>query len=86
MAPGGAPMVYFAGVCLLAASISILIGKFDKLASVLLAVLLLLFMIPHIQGLSENPNEMGNILKNIALAGGALMFAHSQAKDKAIIG
>ena len=85
MAPGGAVMVYITGACLLLAGISLLIGKYDKLAAVLLALLMLLFMIPHIQNMSNDPNEMGNILKNIGLAGGALMAA-SMAKDHSIIG
>ena len=85
MAPGGVIMVYISGAGLLLAGISIVIGKMDKLASVLLAILLLLFIIPHAQGLSENPFEMANILKNIALAGGALAYA-SSAKDNSVIG
>ena len=87
MAPGGAIMVYFTGVCLLAASVSMLIGKFDKLAAVLLAVLLLLFaFIVHAPAMSENPQELGNILKNVALAGAALMYAHGMARDHSVIG
>lgn len=87
MAPGGAPMVYFTGLCLLAAGVSILIGKYDKLAAVLLAVMMLLFgLIVHAPAMSENPSEMGNLMKNIALAGAALMYAHGMAKDHSIIG
>lgn len=87
MTPGGAPMVYFTGLCLLAASVSMLIGKFDKLAAVLLAIMLLLFaFIVHAPNMGENPSEMGNILKNLALAGAALMYAHSMAKDPSVIG
>ena len=69
MAPGGAIMVYFTGTCLLAGSIAIMIGKYDKLASVLVAVLLLLFLIPHIHGMMSAADEgtkamqMINILK-----------------------
>ncbi len=85
MAPGGVGMVYFTGVALIAAGVAIMIRKYDKLASVLLAVMLLLFIIPHAQGMADNPMEMGNILKNIAMAGGALM-AGSQAGDDAVIG
>lgn len=43
MAPGGTIMVYVSGLCLILAAVSIILGKLDKLASVLLAVLLLLF-------------------------------------------
>ncbi len=85
MAPGGKVMVYITGLALILAAVSIFIGKMDKLASVLLALMLLLFCIPHVQGLSEDPTQMINILKNISLAGGALMYA-SQAKDNAVIG
>lgn len=86
MAPGGAIMVYFTGTCLLAGSIAIMIGKYDKLASVLIAVLLLLFLIPHVQGMMSATDEgtkamqMINILKNISMAGGALVCA-ALAKD-----
>ncbi len=85
MAPGGKIMVYITGAAHLAAAISIFIGKLDKLASVLLAVMLLLFIIPHAQNMAENEAELFNILKNIALAGGALLYA-SQAKDDSVIG
>ena len=85
MAPGGAMMVYFTGLALIAAAVSIMIGKMDKLASVLLAVMLLLFMIPHIQMLADDQMQMANILKNLSLAGGALGYA-AMAKDNAIIG
>ncbi len=85
MAPGGTIMVYITGLCLILAAVSIILGKMDKLASVLLAVLLLLFIIPHVQNMAANEAEMFNILKNIALAGGALLYA-GQAKDNAYIG
>lgn len=85
MAPGGIIMVYASGLFLILASLSIILGKFDKLASVLLAALLLLFLIPHFQNLSNNEAEIFNILKNFSLAGGALMYA-SMAKDNSYIG
>ncbi|MBK8517907.1 MAG: DoxX family protein [Saprospiraceae bacterium] len=81
MAPGGKPMVYIAGIALIAAAVSIIIGKLDKLASLLLALLLILLILPHAQNLSTDESQFGNILKNISLAGGALMYA-SMAKDK----
>lgn len=86
MAPGGAFMVYFTGLCLLAGSVSVMMGKYDKLASVLIALLLLLFLIPHVQGMMNATDEgtkamqMINILKNISMAGGALAYA-ALAKD-----
>ncbi len=88
MAPfGGEIMVYITGVAHLAAAVSMIIGKLDKLASVLLALMLLIFAFAvHAPAMSENPAEMGNILKNISLAGGALMYAQALAKDNAVIG
>ncbi len=85
MAPGGEIMVYITGLALLAATVSILMGKMDKLASVLLALMLLLFIIPHAQAVGDDPSQMANILKNISLAGAALMYA-GMAKDNAVIG
>lgn len=84
MAPGGVGMVYFTGIALLAAAVSIIIGKYDKLASLLLGIMLLLFILPHAQNLSTNDMEMINILKNIALAGGAFLYA-SVAKDSTYV-
>jgi uncharacterized membrane protein YphA (DoxX/SURF4 family) len=83
--PGGEVMVYITGILLLAASVSMLIGKFDKLATVLLALMLILFaLIIHLPSAMEG--NAGQLLKDIALAGGALMYANSYARDNSIIG
>lgn len=86
MAPGGEFMVYFTGLAHIAAAVSILIGKMDKLGATLWGVMVLLFIIPHAQGMAENPMEMNNILKNLIMAGGAFVYAHAAAKDDAVIG
>ena len=88
MAPfGGAIMVYITGLALIAAAVSIIIGKMDKLASVLLALMLLIFVFSiHLPGvMGGNEMSMPSLLKDVALAGGALMYA-SMAKDDAVIG
>ena len=89
MAPGGTIMVYITGVPLIAAAISIFIGKLDKLACVLLAVLLILFiLLVHAKGLGDEATmQMStmSILKDLGLAGGALLCA-GNAKDKSVIG
>jgi len=85
MAPGGVVMVYITGIALIAAAVSVLIGKFDKLATFLLGILLLLFIIPHAQLLSEDASQMSNILKNLSMAGGAFMYASAFAKDKTYV-
>lgn len=86
MAPGGALMVYISGAGLILSAVSMIIGKLDKLAAVLLAVLLLLFTIPHFQMMAEDSQQMGQILKNFAMAGAALMYARYAARDNAVIG
>jgi uncharacterized membrane protein YphA (DoxX/SURF4 family) len=89
MALGSPILVYLTGLALILAAVSIFIGKLDKLACVLLALMLVLFiLLIHIKGLgSEETMQMATsgILKDLSLAGGALMAA-SQAKDNAVIG
>lgn len=86
MAPGGTGMVYFTGACLVLAAISMLIGKYDKLASFLLGVMLLLFMIPHFQMMGDDPTQMSQILKNIVMASAAFMYSSAFSKDNSVIG
>lgn len=88
MAPGGAPMVYFTGLCLIAAAVSVFIGKYDRLATMLLALMLILFVaIIHAPAAAGGSAEaMPNLLKDIALAGGALMYASAYAKDHSVTG
>ena len=91
MAPGGKIMVYFTGITMVAAALAILLGKYDKLAAVLLAVQLLLYIafvhIPGMGAADEGMKQMAttSALKDIMIMGGALLAA-GQAKDKAIIG
>lgn len=74
--PGGVFWVYLTGVAHILAAIAILIKKWVKIATVLLAIMLLIFALAiHLPGFMEgNQMELGNILKNIALAGGALVI------------
>lgn len=80
--------VYFTGVALVAAAISMFIGRYDKLATVLLALMLLIFVFAlHLKGaMAGDQASTTMLLKDVALAGGALMYAHGLAKDKSIIG
>ena len=80
--PGGVFWVYLTGVALLAAAVAILIQKKARLASLLLAVMLLIFVLTvHLPGvLAGNEMSMPGLLKDVALAGAALGFAGT-AKD-----
>lgn len=87
--PGGAIWVYITGIGLLAASVSILIGKYDKLGAALLGLMLLIFALSiHLPGvMGENAmSSMPNLLKDLGLAGAAWMYAGSLAKDNSVIG
>jgi putative oxidoreductase len=78
--------VYFTGIGLIAAAISMLLGKLDKLATILLAIFLLfmvfLLHIPNAMAGGEAARlAMGALLKDISLAGGAMMYAKHYAQD-----
>lgn len=80
--PGSTFWVYLIGICLLAAAVSIAIGKYSKLASVLVAVLMLVFVLtvylPKV--MDGDSNSMVGLLKDLAIAGGALVYAGTQPK------
>ena len=65
--------VYLVGVGLLAASVAIIIGKKAKLATQLLGLMLLLFvLLIHLPGMmGGNEGSMPMLLKDLALAGSA---------------
>lgn len=75
--PGGVFWVYLTGLALLSAAISILIQKKARLACLLLALMLIIFALtihlPSVMG--GNESSMAMLLKDTALAGGALGFA-----------
>lgn len=85
MAFNSSILVYLTGAALIASAVSMIIGKMDKLATVLLAVFLLLtaFLV-HLNSAMEG--DAGNFLKDIMLSGAALMYAKTTAKDNAVIG
>lgn len=91
--PAGELWVYITGVALLAAAVSIIIGKYDKLGAALLGVLLLIFACSiHLPGVinatdaASKQGFLGGFLKDVALAGAAWMYAANIAKDKAVMG
>ena len=75
--PGGVLWVYLTGIALVAAAAAILSDKMAKLASVLLAALLLVFvLVIHLKGaMAGDQAATASLLKDIAIAGGALVFA-----------
>lgn len=86
--PGGVFWVYLTGLGLVAAAISIFTQKFTKIACLLLAVMLMMFVLTiHLPGvMSGDPAKMQmampNMLKDMALAGAALLLAGIYNKEK----
>lgn len=83
--------VYLSGAGLIAATVSMLIGKYDKLATTLLAVfLLLLVVMVHLPGAMSGTEaaqaSVSMLLKDLSLAGASMMYALLYAKDRSIIG
>lgn len=77
---------YATGICVTAFIVSCLIGKYDQLASLLMALYVFLTIIfIHIPRASENTNDMLNIFRNIMIIGALLMYAKAFAKDKFIL-
>ena len=81
--PGGVFWIYLTGLGLLLSGVSILIKKYDYWSSFLLAVLLLSFVLTiHLPGIIEGGEMaqmyMTNLLKDLALAGGALIYFSSK--------
>jgi len=81
--PGGVFWIYLTGVSLILAGLSIIIQKLDDWSSFLLAVLLLVFVLTiHLPGVLAGGEMaqmyMTNLLKDLALAGGALIYLSSK--------
>jgi uncharacterized membrane protein len=78
--PGTGFTVLLTGLMLIAASLSIIVKKFVRPATLLLAVLLLIFILTiHVPGLFDQgePAKMAmmQLFKDTALMGGALLIA-----------
>jgi uncharacterized membrane protein YphA (DoxX/SURF4 family) len=75
--------IYFVGVCLFAFAISASIGKFDKLASLLLAILMLVFVFTiHIpKAISGDFVGVIGATRDICMAGASILFGAFIAKD-----
>jgi putative oxidoreductase len=86
--PGGAIWVYLTGLGMIAAAVSIFIGKMDKLATFLLGVMLLIFVFTlHLKGAMDgDQSSTTNLLKDLIIAGASWMYAGHLAKDDAVIG
>ena len=85
--PGGIFWIYLIGLALILSAVSIIIRKYDDLASFLLALLLLTFVATiHLPGVLSGGEMaqmfMTNLLKDLALAGGALIYLNSKQNEQ----
>jgi putative oxidoreductase len=82
--------VYLAGVALIVVSASILIGRYDKMATLLLAIFLLLIVLlvhgPSSLNYDQTQATVPHLLKDLMLAGAAMLYASGFAKDKTWVG
>ncbi|MDO8368337.1 MAG: DoxX family membrane protein [Saprospiraceae bacterium] len=85
--PAPTVWVIIGGVGLVAASISMLIGKYDKLACTFLAIYLLAMVIlVHLPAaMAGSFSAQFLLFKDLALAGAAMMYAQHLAKDRSVI-
>ncbi|MFY8035494.1 MAG: hypothetical protein ACOVMN_13305 [Flexibacteraceae bacterium] len=80
-------MNYFTGVLILLYIVSSIIGKYDKLANVLMALyVLLMILIVHIPRAATYENDMLNIFRNLMVIGALLIYAKYVAKDSSFVG
>jgi putative oxidoreductase len=79
--------IYLSGLALLAASISILTGKYTRLACLLLALLFfILCLTVDLPRLYNNPEflEISMLLKDVAVAGTALVIAAVSSRPESL--
>ncbi len=76
--PGSVIWVYLTGAANLAAGLSIALDRYVRVAAIALVAMLVLFIVTvHLPGvLAEGSSQMAltNLLKDVGLAGGALML------------
>jgi uncharacterized membrane protein len=80
--------VYFVGVALVAAALSIVVKKYSQLAATLLGTMILLFVVLlHIPRVAANPHDRISwavALRDLSFSGGAFAFAGAQRKLQSI--
>ncbi len=86
--PAPTVIVYLTGLLLVGAGVSMLIGKYDKLAAALLGILfLLIVIILHLSvAMAGHDDAMGKLLRDLGLAGAAFIYAKYVARDASIVG
>jgi putative oxidoreductase len=86
--PLGAYTIILTGIMLIVTSISIILKKFVKFSTIMLAILLLAFIItihiPHLFIEADRTVTLIALLKDISLLGGSLMIAGIYSEEETI--
>jgi uncharacterized membrane protein YphA (DoxX/SURF4 family) len=86
--PGGGFTIVLTGLCLIAASISIITKRMMTVSSYLLALMLILFILTiHVPGIIHSglqPVIIITALKDLSLLGGSLLIAGLSHQDNSI--
>lgn len=78
---------YFTAALILAFIVSCLIGRYDKLAALMMALyVLLMIILVHIPRAATSENDMLNIFRNLMIIGALLVYAGYAAKDRRFTG
>ncbi len=84
--PLGAYTILLTGIMLIAVSISIIIKKFVKFSTIILAILLFVFIvtihIPHLINGVDQTATLIALLKDISLMGGSLLIAGIYSEEE----
>jgi putative oxidoreductase len=80
--PGPASMwMYITGAAFVAAALAIIINKYKRLACYLLALMLIIFiLVVHLKPFLDNPYNVHQPLKDLALAMGAILIGNNASK------
>ena len=83
--PFGAYTIILTGIMLIVTSISIMLRKYVRISTIILAILLLMFIctihIPHLISHKDTTSTLIALLKDISLLGGSLMIAGIYSED-----
>lgn len=78
---GGILYVYFTGAVEIICAVSIIARKYDYYAGLVLAGLMILYaLLIHMPEASNSSMAVGNMLKDLALAGAALVYVGTTKK------
>jgi uncharacterized membrane protein len=83
-------LVYLTGLTMLVCGTMLLLGKYDKLAALILSLLILVFVVmvylPNTFNDVTRAAAVPRLVNNLALAGAAMLYAKYVATDKRLLG